>query len=55
MEINRTRRTFLSDRPSASGVVIDLTDPENESAALAAIRRRVDVEKLAWRFRAQSP
>jgi hypothetical protein len=53
--ISLLQRTFPSARPSASGVVFDLPDPENESAALAAIRRRVDVEKLAWQFRAQSP
>jgi hypothetical protein len=53
--ISLLQRTFPSARPSASGVGFDLTDPENESAALVAIRRRVDVEKLAWQFRAQSP
>lgn len=42
--ISTLQRTFPSARASASGVVFDLTDPENESAALAAIRRRVDVK-----------
>jgi hypothetical protein len=53
--ISLLQRDFPSARPSASGVVFDLTDPENESAALAAIRQRVDLEKLVWQFRARSP
>jgi predicted metalloprotease with PDZ domain len=37
------------------GIVFDLTDTEDRSEALAAIRRRVNVERLAPRLRVVSP
>ena len=53
--IGNFQQAFPSARPNATGMVFDLTDRQNESAALAAIRRRVNVEKLAWQFRVRSP
>jgi hypothetical protein len=49
------QRAFPSARPAATGVVFDLAGGQDEPDALAAIRRRVNVEKLAWQFRAGSP
>jgi hypothetical protein len=49
------QRAFPSSRPIATGVMFDLADGQNEPAALGAIRRRVDVEKLAWQLRVGSP
>ena len=36
-------------------VVFDLADARGRSEALAAIRRRVDVESFAWQLRVASP
>jgi hypothetical protein len=49
------QRTFPTSRPSPTGVVFDLIDGQNHLAARAAIRRRVNVERLAWQFRVASP
>jgi hypothetical protein len=42
------QRVFPSSRPTPDGIVFDLADPEGCSEALAAIRRRVNVESLIW-------
>jgi hypothetical protein len=49
------QRVFGSSRPIADGIVFDVTDAQGGSDALAAIRRRVNVERLAWQFRVSSP
>jgi hypothetical protein len=49
------QRAFHTSRPSATGIVFDLTGRQDNLAALAAIRRRVNVERLAWRFGVGSP
>jgi hypothetical protein len=49
------RRRFSSSRRTANGIVFDLTDAEDRSEALAAIRRRVNVERLAPHLRVASP
>ena len=49
------QRIFSSCRPTADGVVFDLGDSQGWSEALAAIRRRVNVERLVWQFRVASP
>jgi hypothetical protein len=49
------QRAFPSSHPTANGIVFDLTDPQCCSEALAAIRRRVNVERLVWQFRVASP
>ena len=48
-------RVFVCSRPSANGVVFELDDVDHHSEALAAIRRRVRVERLMWQFRVSSP
>jgi predicted metalloprotease with PDZ domain len=37
------------------GIVFDLSDSHGCSEALAAIRRRVNLERLVWQFRVASP
>jgi hypothetical protein len=49
------RRRFASSRPTANGIVFDLSDAHGHTEALAAIRRRVNVERLAPQFRVASP
>jgi hypothetical protein len=49
------QRAFPSGRLTANGLVFDLDGPGSDSAAVAAIRRRVNVERRAWQFREQSP
>ena len=53
--ISTLQGVFPSSRPAATGVVFDLADWQNESVAIAAIRRRVKVEQLAWQIRVGSP
>ncbi len=48
-------RVFPRSRPIANGVVFALADADHHSEALAAIRRRVKVERLMWQFRVSSP
>jgi hypothetical protein len=48
-------RVFPCSRPIANGVVFELEDAHHHSEALAAIRRRVKVERLMWQFRVSSP
>jgi hypothetical protein len=48
-------RAFPTSRPSATGIVFDLTSRQDKLAAAAAIRRRVNVERLVWQFRVGSP
>jgi hypothetical protein len=48
-------RVFPGSRPIANGVVFELGDARHHSEALAAIRRRVRVERLVWQFRVSSP
>jgi len=49
------QRLFPSCRPTADGIAFDLVGCECRSEALAAIRRRVNVEHLSWQSRAASP
>jgi hypothetical protein len=49
------RRRFASSRATANGIVFDLVDAQGHVEALAAIRRRVNVERLAPQFRVASP
>jgi hypothetical protein len=49
------QRVFPSSRATANGIVFDLADSQNCSEALAAIRRRVNVERLVPQFRVASP
>jgi hypothetical protein len=49
------RRRFPSSRPTANGILFDLTDAEAGSEALAAICRRVNVERLGPQLRVASP
>ena len=46
---------FPSSRSTEDGIAFDLGDSECCSEALEAIRRRVNVERLVWQFRASSP
>jgi hypothetical protein len=46
---------YPSCRPTADGIVFDLADPQGASEAIAAIRRRVNVERLIWQFQVASP
>jgi hypothetical protein len=48
-------RVFPSSRPIPNGVAFELDDAHHHSEALAAIRRRVTVERLMWQFRVSSP
>jgi hypothetical protein len=48
-------RVFPSSRPIANGVAFELENAHHHSEALAAIRRRVTVERLMWQFRVSSP
>jgi hypothetical protein len=48
-------RIFPCARPIANGVVFELEDAHHHSEALAAIRRRVMVERLMWQLRVSSP
>jgi hypothetical protein len=48
-------RVFPRSRPIVNGVVFELEDAHHHSEALAAIRRRVSVERLMWQFRVSSP
>ena len=49
------QRVFPSCRPTADGIAFDLADAQSCAEALAAIRRRVNVEGFVWQFRAASP
>lgn len=49
------QRVFPSSRPTADGIAFDLADAQSCVEALAAIRRRVNVEGFVWQFRAASP
>lgn len=48
-------RVFPSARPDGDGIVFDLGDDGDPSQALAAIRRRANVERLSSQFRDASP
>jgi hypothetical protein len=48
-------RAFPSARVTGNGLVFDLDRSPNAAFAVAAIRRRATVERLAWQFRVQSP
>ena len=49
------RRAFPSSRPSAKGIVFDAVNARACSEAVAAIRRRVTMERLAPQLRVASP
>jgi hypothetical protein len=49
------RRVFPSSRPAVDGIAFDLADAQARSDALAAIRRRVDVERVSGQSREASP
>jgi hypothetical protein len=53
--IPRLQRDFPSSRPGADGIIFDLARAHSASEALAAIHRRVTVERLAPQFRVASP
>jgi len=46
---------FPSSRPAANGIAFDLADDHARSEALAAIRRRVRVERVVAQLRDASP
>jgi hypothetical protein len=48
-------RVFPCSCPIANGVVFELADAHHHAEALAAIRRRVKVERLMWQLRVSSP
>ena len=48
-------RVFPSCHATADGIAFDLASKQSRSEALEAIRRRVNVERLIWQFRAASP
>jgi hypothetical protein len=49
------RRVFPSARETAEGIVFDVAGPRDSAQALAAIRRRADVETFGAQSRAASP
>jgi hypothetical protein len=49
------RKAFPTCRPSAGGVVFDPMDPQGRSEAIAAIRGRAGVARLAWQLAVASP
>jgi hypothetical protein len=49
------RRAFPSSRPAPNGIGFDLANSSSCSEAFAAIRRRVNVQRLIWQFRGASP
>jgi hypothetical protein len=49
------QRVFPSSRQTANGIVVDLADAQDHAEALAAIRRRVNAERLVPQFRVASP
>jgi hypothetical protein len=49
------QRAFPSCRPAADGIVFDLADPRGHEEGLAAIRGRVNVERLGWQLDVASP
>jgi hypothetical protein len=49
------QRAFSASHPTANGIVFDLAHSQGYSEALAAIRRRVNVQRLVWQFRVASP
>ena len=49
------QRVFPASHPTADGIVFDALDAENCREALAAIDRRVQVERLVPQFRVASP
>ena len=48
-------RIFPSSRPAADGIVFDVADARSAAEALAAIRRRVIVERSIPQLRLSSP
>jgi len=48
------QRAFPSCRATADGIGFDRIESQS-SEALAALRRRANVERLAWQFRVASP
>ena len=53
--VGAVRRQFPSSHPAADGIAFGLEDARSRSEALAAIRRRAHVQRLASQFRAASP
>ena len=49
------QRLFPSSRPATGGIVFDLADPRARPEALAAIRRRANVERLVGQALEASP
>ena len=49
------QRLFPSSRPTADVIIFHVDDRRDRAQALAAIRRRVDVQWLVPQFRAGSP
>jgi hypothetical protein len=53
--IPTVQRVFPSSRPVANGISFGLDGDQTRREALAAIRRRVNVERVATQFREASP
>jgi radical SAM superfamily enzyme with C-terminal helix-hairpin-helix motif len=53
--VPRLQRAFPSSRPAPNGIGFDLAKPSSCLEAFAAIRRRVNVQRLVWQFRGASP
>lgn len=53
--VPRLRRAFPSSRPAPDGIGFDLANASSPLEAFAAIRRRVNVQRLIWQFRGASP
>jgi hypothetical protein len=53
--IETLHRLFPSSRPTSTGIIFDLSVSPARSEALAAITRRVAVQRLMPQFRAASP
>jgi hypothetical protein len=49
------QHVFPSGRPLGRGMEFDVAGAHAAAEALAAIRRRANVERLVWQFRLRSP
>jgi hypothetical protein len=49
------QRTYPNARPVADGMLFEVAYGNEDTAALAALRRRANVERLSWQTRNESP
>jgi hypothetical protein len=49
------QQAFPSCRPAADGIAFDLADPRGQEEGLAALRGRVNAERLGWQLDVASP